>query len=202
MNLDRIPTFFTAWIATNGAGGPAGEIAAWLASGGIDAAGYTEIVGRHGAGHEHWFHDSMLDLVLAYARVRLAEGILNLSDVADIRVLRMALHVEDADLYERRPAELSAFLQETYEAILADGYIDEREDLYLVEVQAAFGLSYDQFLMLARPALERAATGLRLGLQLGTASRDDREIVQEKLAALEPTYLLATAHRRSLGALY
>jgi len=164
---------------------------------------FTEIVRQHGCAADDWFRDAMLDLVLAYATERLTGGPPKLPDVSDLRLLQMALRIEEGEFFERRPAEISSLIQAQFDSILQDGVIDDAEDLYVVELQAAFGLSYDQLMTLARPAVERAVLTLRTGIGIADPWTDANcRSALEKLAALEPTYLLVTARRRSLGALY
>jgi len=145
----------------------------------------------------------MLDLVLAYAKERLGAGPPDIPDISDLVLLQMALHVEEDELFSRRPSEISALIQDQFDSILADGVIDNTEDLYLVELQAAFRLSYDQLMILARPAIERAVTTLRTGIGMaGQWSLVSRQTAIEKLSALESTYRIATARHRTLGGLY
>jgi hypothetical protein len=203
LDLDRLPSFFAKWAAQNENRGAVGEVAQLLSAGSFSPTEFAEIVQRHGCAHDSWFHDAMLDLVLGYASERFAAGPPEIPDVGDLLLLQKALHIEEGQFFERRAAEVSRLIQEQFDAILADGVIDNTEDLYLVELQAAFQLSYDQLMILARPAIERAVTTLRTGVgmagQWGSASR---RTALEKLAALESTYRIATANHRTLGGLY
>lgn len=192
--LDRIPAFFADWVAANGNKGAVGEVADWLASGGFEPAEFAQIVERHGVRHEAWFRDGLLDLAVAFVRESFQTGVLNAADATDIRLLRRILHIEDAALFDHRRTELCTFLQETLETFLVDGAIDESEDLCLVEIQAAFGLSYDQMLSLARPALEAAVADL--SLSTGEARNPERLRVTG-FDTLESIYLLANKQRRS-----
>lgn len=202
-HLDRIPIFFAKWIAEHGDRGPVGEVAQWLATGELEPLSFAALVAKHGCGREPWFRLGVLDLVLDYARDRLARGGLTVHDVTDVRLLKFALHVADGDFFEHRPSEVSAFLQDTVEAVLTDGVLADIEELYLVEVQAAFDLSYDQYLILARPALERAMSRLRT---TGSSNQVDflaaNNGAAAPLSSLESTYRLALRHRRSPGAMY
>jgi hypothetical protein len=134
----------------------------------------------------------------------LSQGLLTIDDIADIQLLKRALHVSEGEFVNHRPAEVSAFLQLALDGILADDRIDEYEELYLVTVQAAFDLSYDQFLTLGRAALERAIASLDLKRAIAERRDDGATVrgVDRKRAALEPFYWLTSRQRRSLGALY
>jgi hypothetical protein len=203
-DLDRIPTFFSAWITKHGSAGACGEVALWLSSGELDPSRFTAIVARHGVSREPWFRAGMLDLLLDYARERLSQGLLTIDDITDIQMLKRALHVSEGEFVDHRPAEVSAFLQLALDGILADDRIDEYEERYLVTVQAAFDLSYDQFLSLGRVALERAIASLDQKRAMAERSDNEETVrgVARKRAALEPVLWLTTRQRRSLGALY
>jgi hypothetical protein len=198
---DRIQKYFTEWIATHGSAGPHGELARWLATGEIEPSQYPEIVARHGVDRVPGFRDGVLDMVMSYAERCFVDGPPSVRDVAEIRILRRALHVADATLSDRRPVELSLILRSVFEAVLADGVIEDWEDLYLVEVQAAFGIGYDELLSLARPALEEAVANLERRLA-AEPRLGDRRLAAAKLAALEPMYRLAAARPPSLGRLH
>lgn len=197
VEFDRIAAFFADWTTKYKPSGASAEVARWLAGGASPPEGFIEIVHRYGGRSEQWLRDAMLDLVLAYAEARLAVQTLTAVDISDVRLLKMALHVRDGEFFERRPKEVSAFLQAVLENILADGVIEDREDLYLVEVQNAFDLSYDQLLTLSRPALEQAIQKLRSEVPQTKEGSAGRLEALNKLAALEPTYLLAKLHRRA-----
>jgi hypothetical protein len=196
----RICDFFADWVATHGSSGPTGRIAASLAAGELDSAPLDAIASQHGVGRDHWFRGQILDLLLDYVRQRLSAGRLTFEDVVDVRVLRGALAIRDGELYSARASELSELLQAAFDDALDDALLDEPEEAFLVNIQAALDLSYDQFLVLSRPALERARTDLNL--RIARASARDVGSLREKLAALEPIVRLAEQHARTIGALY
>jgi hypothetical protein len=198
-DLDRIPAFFAKWIAENGNRGAVGEVAQWLSSGALDGSQFEGIVARRGCVRDRWFQDAMVDFVLEYARERLSQGPPSVPDVSDIRALRAALHVPEGAFFERRRAEVSSFIQTVFDSILEDGVIDGAEDLYLVEVQTAFSLSYDQLLVVARPALERALLALRTGIGLPPERSPGER--QRTIIAINSLYSIAVAKHRTLGAL-
>jgi hypothetical protein len=196
---DRIRTFFAGWVAANGNRGPVGEIAQCLADGKLEPASYYDIVARHGVAREQWARDGLIDLVLNYSRDRFAGGLPSIEEAIEIKQLRATLHIGDEALIERRPVEISRLLLPVFDAVLADGEIDDAEDRFLIELQAAFGLSYDQFLMFARPSLEHAVDALRTVCE--QADLGPRAPATLKLKALDPIYRLAVHQRGSLGAL-
>ena len=193
---------FTVVVATGGGAGPVGELAVVLATGRLDRAALWEVFERHDAEREPWFRRQVLDLVLDYVDAALANAdSLSAETLSDVRALRDALHIPDGEFMAMRPAELAAIMRRQLERILDDAVVTDAEELQQVDLQAAFGVGYDDYLALTRTAFEEAYAALRADeARVGTAEAIDD--VRRKLAALEPVYRLATARPRTLGALY
>lgn len=197
--LERIPTFFKLWLTSNESSGFVGDVAQWLSDGGLDPVSFAALLEPHHLADDPSFRVAMLDLVLDYARHRLMDAPLNIDDVVDIRLLKYALHIQEGEFYQHRAAEVSSLLEGSLEADLENDFMADAEDLHLVGIQAAFDLSYDQFLTLARPAYRQALDGLHKRLEAMPAD-DERGHVQvaAKLAAIEPVYRLAEMQMRSM----
>ena len=192
---ERLAAFFGKWVENNGGRGVGGQVAAWIAEGSLDPAEFAAVIAQHGSLREAWIRETMLDLVVAYANHRLGDGPPDVEGVSDLRLLQLALHVGAGDLFAHRRTEIARIVQAQFHAILADGTIDAAEDLYLVELQAAFSLSFDQLMSLARPALESAIVVLRARAG-NEGDSTSRRVALQRIAALEPELLLATAGRR------
>ena len=190
--LERIPSFFKQWVASHDNRGAVSDVAQWLADGGLDPASFDARVALFDVAHDIAFRGAMLDLVLDYARHRLMDAPLNIEDVVDIRLLKYALRIEEGEFYRHRAVDVSELLEGSLAADLENDFMADAEDLHLVGIQAAFDLSYDQFLTLARPAYGKALDELRHRLEALPAD-DERAHVQvsAKLAAIEPVYRLA-----------
>jgi hypothetical protein len=197
-SLDRRP-----WIAEHfgrvlnqlGTRGVIGEVVQFLATGDVAPDSFRTVRVRHGLHREDWLRGQILDLVLDCVREILADGVLTADRQADVRALRLCLEIPDGEFMDRRPAELAAILGEELDRILEDSVIDEGEELYQVELQALFGIGYDDYLALTRTAFEGAHTELSEFARSSSAAAT-------KLAALEPIYQLVISHHRRLGALY
>lgn len=194
-HFERIEGHFASWLQSHGDGGPVGVVAATLAAGDFSSA-IQIAIDQFGVGDEPWFRGQVLDLILDYARSRLTEEAWSIDQVADIRLLCRACQVRSEEFMDLRPAEVSQLLQERVDAVLDDVRITGDEELHFVALQAAFDLSYDDFLALARPALERGA--LLLPHQLEDGSIDLHSYTRD----LTPLYALSCKQMRSLGALY
>jgi hypothetical protein len=104
-------------------------------------------------------------------------------------------------LLEYRPAEIAAILNEEVEIALADGLLDEQEELHLVRLQIALDLGYDDFLRLCRGSLERGIQALN-DEAISRADAGCPADLEIKIASLTPLASLAKMQRRSPGALY
>ena len=165
---------------------------------------FAEIMKQHGLHRESWFREQRLDLVLGYVSALIGQGPLDAEDLRSIATLKKCLGVSEGDFVSFRPAEVAAILDGELEQILEDDFIDEVEDLRQAELQAAFDLSYDQYLQLTRVEFEREMASLLERLERATLSGDNPSVslLERKIAALDPIYELAVSQPRRLGALY
>jgi len=153
---------------------------------------------------EEWFRKSVLDLLLECLGTLLKDRPLSKAELAIIRDIKKHLDIREGDFFRYRPAEIAGLLAGELERILEDLTIDSKEDLYQVELQAVFDLSYDQYLSLARRAFEDAHEFLGAQLRLADQSRDAAQItsLQAKAKVLAPILQLALSQPRTIGALY
>jgi hypothetical protein len=184
-----------------GTRGAIGEVTALLAAGQTSSTAYLELVEQHGVARERWFQKDRLDLVIGFVRSILELGPLNPEHLRDVTQLKEFLHVAEGELASERPAEIASLLQEQLEIILADREITEQEDLYQVELQRAFDLGYDQYLLLIRTVLEKVWADLS-AIAVEDSAHPEALRIRNQLIALEPMYRLAVAQPRTLGALY
>jgi hypothetical protein len=190
--LERIPTFFKHWVTSQENRGAVGDVAQWLADGGLDPAGFDARIAQFDVASDPAFRGQLLDLVLDYARHRLMDAPLTIDDVVDLRLLTGALRIADGSFFQHRRDEVAALLEGSLSADLENDFMADAEDLHLVGIQAAFDLSYDQFLTLAQPAYARALATLRERLEaMPPGDERSRAQVTAKLAAIEPAYRLA-----------
>jgi hypothetical protein len=194
-----IRNYFAGLAAERGTRGPIGEVLALLSAGVYDFDALEELIRRHGVRREEWFRTQVLDLLIGYVMHAAQDGRLTDEQIENTRTLRRFLGVQQGEFGALRPAEVSNILQGQLEIILFDGRIDSSEDLYQVELQALFDLSYDEYLTLARPAIERAWTDLNLQ----ASGEGPAALAAARLKVLlAPLYGLTQAQKRSLGQLY
>lgn len=199
-----ISRHFEQFVKQFGGGGPIGRIATALARGELGTESLKWTIDGQGESEEGWFRKGLLDLVLSYIQSSALEGVISDQCRRNIHLLKLCLGIREGEFFSERPAEVAAVLGEQLDYILDDLQIDNAEDLYQVELQAVFDLSYDHYLQLTRSAFERSLTAIRL--DLGRAEmRHDKAAASDlykKAQALEPIALLALNQPRTLGALY
>jgi hypothetical protein len=196
-----LPAFFSEVGTSQGTMGPIGELVAQIATGHLDPISYHSICERHGVAREPWLRSQCLDLVLSYVRHCLTSGQgLSPEHVRSLRALQSFLRVRDGEFLALRPAEVASVIREQLDEILADAVIDDGEELYQVELQAVFGLGYDDYLAMTRVVFERVSADL--SIQARAAEAPAAAAAAKKLDTLAPVVRIATARARTLGALY
>jgi hypothetical protein len=201
---DILREHFSTVLADAGSTGAVGEILSLLSQGSLEPDRFSDIVERHGLNRESWFWSQRLDLVLGYVSALIADGDLDADSLRSIANLKNCLGVTEGDFVTLRPAEVAAILAGELEQILEDDSIDEEEDLRQADLQAVFDLSYDQYLQLTRVEFERAMSWLVERRERAQANGDEDlfEVLELKIAALNPIYQLAVSQHRRLGGLY
>lgn len=195
---------FSTVLADAGPTGAVAEILVLLSQGTLDGAPFAKIIKQHELNREPWFRHQRLDLVVGYVTALLSDGGLDPNALGSIATLKKCLGVSEGDFISLRPAEVAAVLTSELEQILEDDFIDEVEDLRQTELQAAFDLSYDQYLQLTRAEFEREMASLMERLELAKRTRDNDSVhlLEDRILALDPIYQLAVSQPRRLGALY
>jgi hypothetical protein len=201
---EALSRHFSTVHADAGSTGAVAEILLLLSQGILDGAPFAKIIKQHELNREPWFRQQRLDLVVGYISALLSEGELDSKALGSIATLKKCLGVLEGDFISLRPAEVAAVLTSELERILEDDFIDEVEDLRQTELQAAFDLSYDQYLQLTRAEFEREMASLMERLELAKRARNSESVrvLEEKIQALDPIYQLAVSQPRRLGALY
>lgn len=156
----RIPEYFRSLVESREAGGPIGEVMAWLATENPVLDHFGRLVNEKGLRHEDWFRRQIADVVLEYIRIVRSLRPISEEQLVEIELLKDALHVREGELLQYRAAEITAILCEEVDIALNDGLLSEEDDLHLVRLQIAFDLGYDEFLSRCRTSLERGIDAL------------------------------------------
>jgi hypothetical protein len=174
---------------------PTREVEEVLANNQIDAVALKTILHRSELARGSPHRNLALDLLLNYIRHVLDDRAINAAERDNVRMLRRALDVEDGELMRSRPNELAVLLGEQLDRVLYDGMVNDPEELLQVELQAAVGIGYDDYLSLIRPSAERVYAHLR-SLEDDADQQKARD-ASRKLRMLEQLYLLVIASRGS-----
>jgi hypothetical protein len=199
LTLRPVVASYFGTLAAEGNRGPIGELTVILSSGVLEPGAFRAHAKHHGVRGEKWFTLQVIDLSLGFIEQALKDGPLTSSELADIRALNAFLQITDGQFLQHRPGEVAAILCAQLERILEDEEISDEEELFQVDLQAAFGLGYDDYLALTRRAFERAHLDLTAQ---AAGSGINALVAKRKLASLEPVFRLATARRRTPGAMY
>lgn len=193
----RAMEYFREVHQSAGARGVVGEVLGIIAGGADDAFACANAAKLHGATGEEWYRRECVDLVLGYVKHLVEDATLDAEAVRDVNVLKARLQIRHGDFTQLRPVAVARVLQDQLELLLADGHIDQTEDLYQVELQGMFDLGYDEYLALVGAVL--ADHWSRMSDQLARVRWRNAETATEleaKLRALEPLYRLAVGRGR------
>ena len=106
----------------------------------------------------------MVDLVLYFLRWCLDDHKITAAEIEALNELRILLDIQDGDLYGERKVVIRELLERQIDWMEADFRISYAEELYLVDIQRIFDLSYDQLLELSRPHVAEILDNLCLQL--------------------------------------
>jgi len=112
-------------------------------------------------------------------------------EVRELRHVARALRIEEGDLLEHRQDEVAALLCQELERLLEDRAIDPSEAVHKVKLQEVLGLSYDEFLVLTAPEVDRVVLDLMylFGVDGETPLlRADVADFRRRLVALDTVY--------------
>lgn len=116
---------------------------------------------QHGIDFNYIKQES-LSVIIDYANLCLEDGILTTEEMHNIFLLKLFFKIKEGDFYRfGKEFVVNNILTMQLQKMYKDGYIDSKEALMKVDLQALFGLSYDQFLKIvnniAKESLDRGA---------------------------------------------
>lgn len=103
-----------------------------------------------------------LDIIIDYSLLLLEDDVLTEEEVNNIRLLKIYLGIEDGDFYRNgKQKDVKQILTTQLSKLYADNIIDAKEVLMKGDLQALYGLSFDEFEAIvkeiAKEAIERGA---------------------------------------------
>lgn len=98
-----------------------------------------------------------VDVIIDYVELILDDNNLSAEEMNTLRMMKMYFHVQEGDfLKQHKEVQIEHILCRQLSLIYQDNKVDNVESLMKVDLQELFGLSYDQFLMFERKAVEQA----------------------------------------------
>lgn len=183
---------FTRFIAERGAFGPIGAAAEALVEGVELPLPIDDRADLSGVDRRSMALRERLDLILGYVAQR-RPTVPSIGALAlEVRWMKRLLFIEEGSFYALRRSEVALVLAAELDPILEDYRIEDAEDLQLFELQAAFDLSYDQYLELVSGPVQHAMFML---VARGNLSGRDASEARAKAGELWTMFELTRRHR-------
>lgn len=197
MHVDRtdkatgLAAHFSTVVAASDNQGPLAEVVRLLASGVQDPDVFRAVLESGPAAHDPAFRHRIRKLVLGFVEKVVEDAAFTAAEEADVLMLRRLLRVADGDLIANCPTDVEAILDRELDRILGDRAVSDTEALFQVRLQAALGLSYDDYLRLTRRGFERVFHELSAVASAGPPQAAAE--ASRQLSLIEPVYLLTMA---------
>lgn len=133
---------------------------------------------------------NLLDLMLFYIKSCLEDHYLTPDESTDVIYLKMIFRIDEEDLYFYKLEEIEQLLSEQISRILNDQKVNRSEALQQVELQRCFGLSYDQFLQITRPHVDKIIVSLRSRInEDDIVTESEMKMFYQQIIDLETVYI-------------
>lgn len=86
-----------------------------------------------------------IDLLIAYADYILEDAVISEEEAYDFEALKRIFRIKEGEFLQHRNYEVQEILKKEFIRIYSDHFVDRKEELEKVNLQALFDLSYDQF---------------------------------------------------------
>lgn len=199
VEMHSIRKFFSHYISSNKLSGRLAEIVQALAEESIQSTRLRNLIPLQDDREYLALRSDVLDLVLLYIASCLEDHYLTSNESSDVYYLKAVFHIQEEDFYVYKYTRVEEMLSTQVVRILGDESVDRTEALQQVELQRCFGLSYDQFLKITRPHVDKIVNKL---FELVTADNavtlDERAIFIQQILALETVYFLTAEQKSAL----
>ena len=113
--------------------------------------------------------DKLVDVLFDYINLCLEDDVLTLSEMQDFNVLQRFFRIQEGDFIRcHKEREIKDVLTAQLRKIQSDKVVDKSEALMKNDLQAMFGLSYDQFLEIENEVSKESIKGGANPLNLDT----------------------------------
>jgi hypothetical protein len=86
----------------------------------------------------------LLDLLLSYVNIIIDDHIITEKERRNAGILKLFFRIKEGDFYKHRYDEIKSICQNQFLRLYRDNNIDYNEELFTVEMQGLFDLSYSQ----------------------------------------------------------
>ena len=86
-----------------------------------------------------------LDLLIAYTDFILTDNIISEAEIQDFSILKRVFRIKEGDFIKFKRFEVNEIVKKEFMRIYSDNFIDGNEQLFNLNLQSLFDLSYDEF---------------------------------------------------------
>lgn len=86
-----------------------------------------------------------IDWLISYANFILSDGIITEIELQDFTFLKKIFSIKEGDFMKYKSFEVSEILKKEFIRIYSDNYVNDKEKLLNINLQALFNLGYDEF---------------------------------------------------------
>lgn len=180
---------FSTYQNTNNLSGRVAEIVRILAEDSIQNPKLRTLIPPQEEKEYSTMRSGLIDLMLFYIKSCLKDHYLTPDECTDVLYLKMIFRIKEEDLYFYKLEEVEQLLSDQISKILSDQYVNHPEALQQVELQRCFGLSYDQFLQITRPHVEKIMNNLHAQIDAdGIVTKSEHEMLVQQIQDLDTVY--------------
>jgi hypothetical protein len=129
----------------------------------------------------------------------LADHRITPSEQEELRRVKRVLGVAEGSLYARRSVRVMEILDREMRRLLTDRMIDSAEALHQVDLQEAFDLGYDEYLVITQPTAHLLVDEIIAEIVAdGRVTREEREHLEARIRALDTAYTFTASQRTQL----
>lgn len=132
------------------------DILELIYKGKLDQSSLSEVMNEYGINNTEEIKGELIDIIIVYVNLVLNDNIITEEEQRNVEWLKRNLRISEGDFTKYRSDEIEEILKRQFYRLYLDNYIDESEEIYEVQLQQLFNLSYDQFNKLKNKEIRRA----------------------------------------------
>ncbi|MEJ5055821.1 hypothetical protein [Sphingobacterium sp. MYb382] len=104
-----------------------------------------KVLGRYAIQDFDTIKIESIDLLIDYANYILEDSVICDQEALDFEILKKVFRIREGEFLQHRSFQVNEILKKEFIRIYSDNFVDQKEELEKVNLQALFNLSYDQF---------------------------------------------------------